>query len=192
MIGPCVLDPRPTRSRTGWRLLTVRSFSSPRRRRSRTTQDLFKPRWRRWSMSRCMWSRRCRPGNPTTSRSRPMRRYAELSRTEDAGPRSVCGDPRRYGRDAKGLGPWSSRVRRAVRARSVRGRAASRGSPLWHPPACEDSEPSACEKGAEAMTMTGGATRVAAGFVATGGVARGADLIEQRVLDPTARGRVTN
>ena len=32
------------------------------------------------------------------------------------------------------------------------------------------------------MTMTDGARRVAAGFAATGGVARGADLIEQRVL----------
>jgi MGT family glycosyltransferase len=34
----------------------------------------------------------------------------------------------------------------------------------------------------EAITMTGGAKRVAGGFVATGGVARGADLFEQRVL----------
>jgi MGT family glycosyltransferase len=34
----------------------------------------------------------------------------------------------------------------------------------------------------EAMTMTDGAKRVAAGFAATGGVARGADLFEQRVL----------
>jgi UDP:flavonoid glycosyltransferase YjiC (YdhE family) len=34
----------------------------------------------------------------------------------------------------------------------------------------------------EATTMTEGARRVAAGFAATGGVARGADLIEQRVL----------
>jgi MGT family glycosyltransferase len=34
----------------------------------------------------------------------------------------------------------------------------------------------------QAMTMTEGARRVAAGFAATGGVARGADLIEQRVL----------
>ena len=34
----------------------------------------------------------------------------------------------------------------------------------------------------EAMTMTDGAQRVAAGFAATGGVARGADLIEQRLL----------
>jgi UDP:flavonoid glycosyltransferase YjiC (YdhE family) len=34
----------------------------------------------------------------------------------------------------------------------------------------------------EAMTMTAGARRVAAGFVATGGVARGAVLFEQRVL----------
>jgi MGT family glycosyltransferase len=33
-----------------------------------------------------------------------------------------------------------------------------------------------------AITMTDGARRVAAGFAATGGVARGADLIEQRVL----------
>jgi MGT family glycosyltransferase len=34
----------------------------------------------------------------------------------------------------------------------------------------------------EAMTMTDGAKRVAEGFAATGGVARGADLFEQRVL----------
>lgn len=34
----------------------------------------------------------------------------------------------------------------------------------------------------EAMTMAGGAHRVAAGFAATGGVARGADLIEHRLL----------
>jgi hypothetical protein len=34
----------------------------------------------------------------------------------------------------------------------------------------------------EAMTMTDGAQRVAAGFAATGGVARGAGLFEQRVL----------
>ncbi len=39
-----------------------------------------------------------------------------------------------------------------------------------------------------AMTMGDGARRVAAGFAATGGVARGADLIEQRVLEP-ARSR---
>jgi hypothetical protein len=36
------------------------------------------------------------------------------------------------------------------------------------------------------MTMTDGARRVAAGFAATGGVARGADLIEQRVLSNAA------
>jgi MGT family glycosyltransferase len=34
----------------------------------------------------------------------------------------------------------------------------------------------------KAMTMTAGARRVAAGFAATGGVARGVDLFEQRVL----------
>ncbi|OBF55499.1 glycosyl transferase [Mycobacterium sp. 852002-53434_SCH5985345] len=38
-----------------------------------------------------------------------------------------------------------------------------------------------------AMTMADGARRVAAGFAATGGVQRGADLIEQRVLGPAAR-----
>jgi MGT family glycosyltransferase len=38
----------------------------------------------------------------------------------------------------------------------------------------------------EAMTMTDGATRVAAGFAATGGVARGADLFDQRVLSAHA------
>jgi UDP:flavonoid glycosyltransferase YjiC (YdhE family) len=34
----------------------------------------------------------------------------------------------------------------------------------------------------QAMTMKDGARGVAAGFAATGGIARGADLIEQRVL----------
>jgi UDP:flavonoid glycosyltransferase YjiC (YdhE family) len=37
----------------------------------------------------------------------------------------------------------------------------------------------------EAMTMTEGAKRVAAGFAATGGVVRGADLFERRVLGRT-------
>jgi MGT family glycosyltransferase len=35
----------------------------------------------------------------------------------------------------------------------------------------------------QAMTMTDGARRVATGFAATGGVARGAELVEQRVLN---------
>jgi UDP:flavonoid glycosyltransferase YjiC (YdhE family) len=34
----------------------------------------------------------------------------------------------------------------------------------------------------DAMTMTDGARRVAAGFASTGGPVRGAELIEQRVL----------
>jgi len=34
----------------------------------------------------------------------------------------------------------------------------------------------------EATTLAAGARRVAAGFAATGGVARGADLIEQQLL----------
>jgi UDP:flavonoid glycosyltransferase YjiC (YdhE family) len=38
----------------------------------------------------------------------------------------------------------------------------------------------------QAMTMTDGAKRVAAGFAATGGTARGADLIEQGTLGLTA------
>ncbi len=38
------------------------------------------------------------------------------------------------------------------------------------------------DKVLEAMTLTAGAGRVAAGFTATGGVARGADLFEQRLL----------
>jgi UDP:flavonoid glycosyltransferase YjiC (YdhE family) len=39
---------------------------------------------------------------------------------------------------------------------------------------------------AEAMTMRAGAERVAAGFAAAGGVMRGADLVERRLLDVTA------
>jgi len=37
-------------------------------------------------------------------------------------------------------------------------------------------------KVAEAMSMVDGARRVAAGFAASGGVARGADLLERRLL----------
>jgi hypothetical protein len=37
------------------------------------------------------------------------------------------------------------------------------------------------------MTMTAGARRVVAGYAATGGVARGADLIERRLLMPVTR-----
>ncbi|MGO9928634.1 MAG: glycosyltransferase [Mycobacterium sp.] len=40
----------------------------------------------------------------------------------------------------------------------------------------------------EATTMADGARRVAAGFAATGGVARGADLIEQRLLGSSTAG----
>jgi hypothetical protein len=36
------------------------------------------------------------------------------------------------------------------------------------------------------MAMTDGARRVAAGFAATGGVARGADLVERHMLQPLA------
>lgn len=39
----------------------------------------------------------------------------------------------------------------------------------------------------QAMTMADGARRVATGLAATGGVARGADLVEQRVLGSTAQ-----
>ena len=44
------------------------------------------------------------------------------------------------------------------------------------------SVPGLRKKVLEAMTMTDGARRVAAGFAATGGVARGADIFEQRLL----------
>lgn len=42
----------------------------------------------------------------------------------------------------------------------------------------------------EATAMAAGARRVAAGFAATGGVARGADLIERRLLQPVLPGGV--
>jgi len=41
----------------------------------------------------------------------------------------------------------------------------------------------------EAMTMTEGARRVAAGFAATGGVVRGADLVERQLLEPPTPNR---
>ena len=49
-------------------------------------------------------------------------------------------------------------------------------------PAKKLSPPRLRTKVREAMTMTAGARRVAVGFAATGGAARGADLFEQRVL----------
>jgi UDP:flavonoid glycosyltransferase YjiC (YdhE family) len=54
-----------------------------------------------------------------------------------------------------------------------------------HPPACEKlSAERLRTKVRDAMTMADGARRVAAGFAATGGVARGADLFEEQVLSP--------
>ena len=50
------------------------------------------------------------------------------------------------------------------------------------PPAKNLSPPRLRAKVREAMTMTDGAKLVAAGFAAAGGVTRGADLFEQRVL----------
>jgi MGT family glycosyltransferase len=49
-------------------------------------------------------------------------------------------------------------------------------------PAKKLSPPRLRTKVREAMTLADGARRVAAGFAATGGAARGADLFEQRVL----------
>ena len=49
-------------------------------------------------------------------------------------------------------------------------------------PVKKRSSPRLGAKVREAMTMTDGAKQVAEGFAATGGVARGADLFEQRVL----------
>jgi MGT family glycosyltransferase len=54
-------------------------------------------------------------------------------------------------------------------------------------PAKKLSQPRLGAKVREAMTMTDGAKQVAEGFAATGGVARGADLFEQRVLGPHVR-----
>jgi UDP:flavonoid glycosyltransferase YjiC (YdhE family) len=55
-------------------------------------------------------------------------------------------------------------------------------------PADKLSAPALRESVRGAMTMTAGARRVAAGFAATGGVARGADLIEAHLRRPVARG----
>jgi MGT family glycosyltransferase len=53
-------------------------------------------------------------------------------------------------------------------------------------PADKLSAPALRESVRRAMAMTDGAQRVAAGFAATGGVARGADLIERHMLQPLA------
>ena len=50
-------------------------------------------------------------------------------------------------------------------------------------PAKRLSPPRLKSKVLQAMSMTAGARRVADGFEATGGVSRGADVIEQRLLD---------
>ena len=54
-------------------------------------------------------------------------------------------------------------------------------------PAEKLTAPALREAVCSAMTMVEGAQRVAAGFAATGGVARGAELVEQRLLRPVAR-----
>ncbi len=55
------------------------------------------------------------------------------------GPCGVCGDARWDGRDSKGARPWRTRVRRALRARPIRGRTARRGSPVRHPPTGQET-----------------------------------------------------
>ena len=54
-------------------------------------------------------------------------------------------------------------------------------------PAKKLSPPRLGAKVWESMTMTDGAKQVAEGFAATGGVARGTDLFERRVLGLNAR-----
>ena len=54
-------------------------------------------------------------------------------------------------------------------------------------PAEKLSAPRLLEAVRKTTTMTDGARRVAAGFAATGGVARGADLVEEHLLRPAAR-----
>lgn len=56
-------------------------------------------------------------------------------------------------------------------------------------PARKLTPPRLKSKVRQAMSMADGAQRVAGGFAATGGVARGADLIEQRLLHQPAEGR---
>ena len=54
---------------------------------------------------------------------------------------------------------------------------------MWHSAIGRKLTPARlCTKVRDAMAMADGARRVAAGFAATGGLARGADLVEQRVL----------
>ena len=56
-----------------------------------------------------------------------------------AGPCSLCGDAWGDGGDAKGTRSWRTGVRRAVRARPIRGRATRRGSPVRHPPTRQEA-----------------------------------------------------
>ena len=190
MIGPCVLDPGPD-TIPDW----LASIDRPNRPRHDVVgetgrrEPCRRPRWPRWPMSRCMWSPPCRPGNQTELRRRPMRRCAGSSRTawswtvqcvavthggmgatQKALARGVpvCVVP--YGRDQFEV------ARRVEVARC--------GTRL---PAKKLSPARLRAKVREAMTMTDGARRVAAGFAATGGAARGADIFEQRRARPQHR-----
>ena len=115
-----------------------------------------------------------------TSPNATVRRFVPVGLV---GPCSVCGDAWRHGRDSKSSGPWRTGVRDAIGrdqfevARRVE--VARCGTRL---PAKKLSPARLRAKVREAMTKTDGARRVAAGFAVTGGVARGADLFEQRLL----------
>ena len=95
--------------------------------------------------------------------------------------------PRRDGCDAEGARERGTGLRRTLWPRSVRSRPPSRGRRRGtRLPARKLTTQRLRVKVREAMKMTDGARRVAAGFAATGGVSRKADLVEQRLLNRPA------
>jgi len=182
MIGPCVLDPEPKKS-PDWlqsidRPIDLVTTSSE----EQADTNLVTTAITALADEPVHVVATCRPAKHTARRARPMRRFAEshgpvldravcavthggMGATQKALARGVpvCVVP--YGRD-------QFEVARRVEVARCGAR----------PPAKKLTSAALRAKVREAMTMTDGVKRAAAGFVATDGVVRGADLVEQRVL----------
>ena len=134
MIGPCVLDPGPETS-PDWlasidRPIVLVTTSSEKQ----ADANLVKTAMAALADEPVHVVATMPAGQPdgvTTSPNATVCRFVPHGR--GAGPCSVCGDARRDGRDSKGARPWRTGVRRAIRARPIRGRTARRGSPVRHP-----------------------------------------------------------
>jgi hypothetical protein len=139
MIGPCALDPGPNTIPDWLSAIELPIVLVTTSSEKQADADLVATAMTALTDERCTScdctgraSRRIGDAAPCDGVPiRPARR--------GAGPCSVCGDPWGDGRDAKGARSWCPGVRRAIRARPIRGCATRRGSPVRYPPTRQEA-----------------------------------------------------